>query len=91
MFKCEDCKEVFEKYAVITEDTGECWGVCPCCNGDVEIVKECDCGDYMSTDEMFCDKCKSDLKRQFSRLLHENFDEKEIQMLNELFDGEELN
>ena len=35
--------------------------------------------------------CKIDLRKQFSRLLHENFDEKEIQMLNELFDGEELN
>ena len=90
MYKCEECGEIFENPAEWVEDTGELWGGCPHCKGDFEEVEECDCGDYMPVGEKFCDKCKSDLKKQFSRLLHENFDEEEIEMLNELFDGEEL-
>ena len=90
MFKCEDCKMVIDDFKNLAEEFDGS-KVCPYCRADVEEVEECDCGNWMSKGEMFCEKCKIDLRKQFSRLLHENFDEKEIQMLNELFDGEELN
>lgn len=91
MFKCDECGNVFEDPIEWIEEHGERWSGSPCCKEDYSEVKECDCGGYMPADEMFCEKCKCDLKKQFSRLLHENFDEKEIEMLNELFDGQELN
>lgn len=91
MFKCDECSSVFETPVEWVEEHGEKWSGSPCCKGDYSEVKECDCGEYMPADEKFCDKCKKQLKEQFSRLLHENFDEEEIEMLNVLFDGEELN
>lgn len=90
MFKCEDCKMVIDDFKNLAEEFDGS-KVCPYCCGDVEEVEACDCGNWMSKGETFCEKCKIDLRKQFSRLLHENFDEKEIKMLNELFDGEELN
>lgn len=91
MYKCEECGNVFEKPVTWVEEHGEEWCGSPCCKEDYIEVKECDCGEYIEVDEKFCNKCKSDLKQQFSRLLHENFDEEEIEMLNELFDGEYFN
>lgn len=55
-----------------------------------EEKKQCDCGRYIDLDEDICEVCKSNLKKQFSRVLHDNFTEEEIELLNELFDGEEL-
>ena len=90
MYRCDECQSVFENLTTWTEGHGEEWSGSPCCKGDYSEVKECDCGEYMPTDEKFCDKCKCDLKKQFSTLLHEHFDEEEIEMLNELFDGEPI-
>ena len=46
--------------------------------------------DYIDLDENICDVCKNELKRRFSTLLHDNFTEEEIDILNELYDGEEI-
>lgn len=53
-------------------------------------VKKCECGRKIDEYETMCDVCKNDLKKQFSTLLHDNFTEEEIEILNELYDGEEL-
>ena len=55
-----------------------------------EEKEQCECGRYIDIDEKMCEVCKNELKKQFSMLLHNNFTEEEIDMLNELYDGEEL-
>ena len=90
MYQCDECNEIFESPIEWVEEHGEKWYGSPCCNGDYSEVKQCDCGNYMPVDEKFCDNCKKQLKEQFSRMLHENFDEEEIEMLNELYDGEAI-
>lgn len=54
------------------------------------MYKECECGKRMLTDEKMCDVCKNDIKKRFSQILEENFTIEEIEILNELFDGEEI-
>ena len=53
-------------------------------------AKECECGRKIDEYEKMCDVCKNDLKKQFSTLLHDNFTTEEIEILNELYDGEEI-
>ena len=55
-----------------------------------EEKKQCECGRYVDLDEDICDVCKNELKKRFSALLHDNFTEEEIEILNELYDGEEI-
>lgn len=55
-----------------------------------EEKKQCDCGRYIDLDENICEVCKNELKKRFSILLHDNFTEEEIEMLNDLYDGEEI-
>lgn len=55
-----------------------------------EEKKQCECGRYIDIDESICEVCKNELKKQFSSVLHDNFTEEEIEILNELYDGEEL-
>ena len=53
-----------------------------------EDKKECECGRKIDIDEKMCDVCKNDLKKQFSTLLHDNFTDEEIEVINEIFEGE---
>lgn len=55
---------------------------------DEEDKKECECGRKIDIDEKMCDVCKNDLKKQFSTLLHDNFTDEEIEVINEIFEGE---
>ena len=55
-----------------------------------EEKKRCECGRYIDLDENICEVCKNELKKRFSILLHDNFTEEEIDILNELYDGEEI-
>lgn len=55
-----------------------------------EEKKQCECGRYIDLDENICEICKNELKKRFSILLHDNFTEEEIDILNELYDGEEI-
>lgn len=55
-----------------------------------EEKKQCECGRYIDLDENICDVCKNELKKRFSILLHDNFTKEEIEILNELYDGEEI-
>jgi hypothetical protein len=45
--------------------------VCPCCRADVEEVEGCDCGNWMSKGETFCEECKIDLRKQFHLLFQD--------------------
>lgn len=91
MYMCDDCKELFEVPTNWTEPHGEELTGSPCCYSDYLEVKMCEyCDKYISLDEELCDKCKSNLKKQFSELLHANFTEFDIEILNDIFDGEEL-
>lgn len=91
MYMCDECKEVFEEPINWIEPHEETILCSPCCKENFEEVRMCEfCDKYVSLDEELCDKCKSDLRKQFSNVLHENFTEFEIEILNNLFDGEPL-
>ena len=90
MFRCEECKEIFEEYKEMQEDTGELWAVCPYCNSeDIKEVNECECGEYKETDEILCEKCQIDILKKI-RTFMDTFTEEERRFINEVYDGEEL-
>lgn len=95
MFRCDECEEVFEEPIEYTESHGEhfreVFTCSPCCKENYTEVEMCEfCDEYIDLYERLCDKCKSKLKKAFSNVLHENFTEFEIEILNDIFDGEEL-
>ena len=55
-----------------------------------EEKKQCECGRYIDLDENICDVCKNELKKRFIILRQENVTKEEIEILNELYDGEEI-
>lgn len=96
MYKCEECKNLFEEgeEKLYKEDYGEEYKGCPICGGAFEEAKPCKlCGGYSEKfDDLHecCESCKTDLLKRFQNLLHNNFYDEEIEMLNELYDGEEF-
>jgi len=55
-------------------------------------MKECElsCGNYIHEEEKYCKECMEYEKRKFQKMLHENFDKEEIEVLNIVYDGEAL-
>lgn len=89
MYKCEDCKLIIEDYNDLAEDFGG-GRICPCCSGDVEQVRHCiTCEDYIPINEVFCDKCKMQLRKTVQEFM-DTFTEEERKYINEIYDGEEL-
>lgn len=98
MFKCLDCGHLFEdgEQAKWEEDRGEYWGTrctetmsgCPICKSDYIEVKPCKvCGSYEhDTDEEICVECRNSLIKRFQTVLHHEFFEEEIALLNEIYD-----
>ncbi|MBS6476094.1 MAG: hypothetical protein KH354_09025 [Clostridiales bacterium] len=103
MYICEDCKAMFntpEMAAnVLThgdngiDDIGYTY-ICPKCRSEfISEAARCPvCGDYKEAMELCgcCEACESKLRRRFKKLLEDNFTAKEIEILNESFDGEAL-
>lgn len=55
-------------------------------------MHECElsCGNYIYEDEKYCEECMEYVKNKFKKILHENFDSEEIEVLNIVYDGEAL-
>ena len=103
MYKCVECGNLFEEGEQVTweEDRGEFWGSpciermsgCPICGGDYEEAKPCKiCGGYEGIDECeeYCNECKADVLKRFQTFVNSEFTKEERELLNELYDGENI-
>ena len=100
MYKCYDCGNLFKKGEERTEYRGECHGSpayettmgCPLCNGDYDEINPCEnCGTYEKDfEEIFCEKCKEEIKKRFHDLVYSEFSVEEIEVINNFYDGESI-
>lgn len=103
MYRCLGCGHLFEdgEQKTYSENVGECHGapaymyysVCPVCGEEYEEVKPCKiCEGYetIETGEEFCEGCKKEVKKRYYKLLEEEFDKKEIELLKDLGSSGEL-
>jgi hypothetical protein len=91
MFKCKECGNLFEEgeQKKWKEPHGEELSGCPICFSAYVEVKQCAlCGEY--SENKFCDDCKAYYKKDFKALMDKTYDNNERELINELFDGEEL-
>lgn len=91
---CTECGNIFEEgeEKLIHEPHGEKIKCCPCCNGTYEEAKPCKiCGEFVCSEhEEYCNECKENVKARFSKFIENNFTKEERELLNELYDGEEI-
>lgn len=96
-YRCNECGHIFEEgeQTVWQETHGfaeppyETMSGCPLCQGDYDEVYPCKiCGAH--SEEDFCPTCKHLIKQRFQRLVAENFTAAERELLNELYDGEDI-
>lgn len=94
MYKCNSCGAAFEVYDTVYEENGEKWYVCPYCRDTVfSEAKICEyCGNYFTESRMdvMCEDCLDELHIRFSNMLHNNFTGYEIEALNVIYDGKNL-
>lgn len=91
MYKCNECGHIFEmgEEKRWTESYGEEFAGCPLCMGEFTEVYSCEiCG--APTEGKFCGKCKDDVQARFIKLIENEFTTEERELLNELYDGEEI-
>lgn len=100
MYRCKGCGHVFEdgEQAIWAENHGclngvaETFSGCPICHDGFEEVSACKvCGSICEEkNDKYCKECKKDVKTRFKKLMDRNFNDDERELLNELYDGEEL-
>ena len=104
MYVCEDCKAMFDAPEMAADvlthgenridDIGYTY-ICPVCKSEyIDELERCPvCREYAERLKAYgcCDACELELRRRFKKLLEDNFTAKEIEILNESFDGEALN
>ena len=71
-------------------------------NNDIKTIKElkgkkddmgnfyldnCDCGDLKLVNEDFCPECEKKIKEKFSKIIIDNFDIKEIKVIDKTIEG----
>lgn len=99
MYKCYDCGGLFDESKTEHDKVqygeeyvdGPGYEVCPFCGGNFEEAKRCaECGEYFidGNYKEFCDDCAKEIKQRFLSVLHNEFTPDEVNLLNELFDGE---
>ena len=96
MFKCADCGAEFHFPIFAEEHDPNYEGgtyvsrSCPKCgSNEMDEGLECEiCGDW--SEYGLCDHCAEDLENRFSTVLHENFNEDEIEALNKIYDGRDI-
>lgn len=96
MYKCEDCGRLIEEgdEAIFSECIGEYCGSpsyieysqCPICGGNIFEVERCPiCDEYAIKDEeKFCKTCIEKIETQFKKLLEENFNNEERELISEM-------
>ena len=93
MFKCIDCGHLFDdgeekRYKAEREEIS--YG-CPMCLGGFIELKRCKtCDEYVKSGEDFCEECKVYFRRHFKNLMSETYTKEERELINLLFEGEEL-
>lgn len=94
MFKCGECGHVFEagEERVWTETSGETLYGCPMCSGGFQESFPCKiCGSHdKDVNDHFCMKCAVNVKNRMEAFLDSEFTKAERELLNEIYDGEEL-
>ena len=101
MFKCIECgcefyePKIFQNKVPYGEGfvAGPAMACCPICGGTFEELKICEfCGDsYIdSKHDGVCDSCINIVEKRFSELLNKNFTKFEIDILNNVYDGRNL-
>ena len=94
MYRCTDCGAVFEKPHTYRESRPigtELFSCCPDCNStDFQEALQCkECGEYFIENKTntMCDDCLKELEMGFSKILHDNYSDHQIDALNVIFDG----
>lgn len=101
MFRCNDCGAEFAEPKIVQDlipyGNGTVKGApqacCPFCGGTFDIMKICEfCGDGYteSNHDGVCDNCINIVANRFSELLKANFTPFEIEILNTVYDGRNL-
>lgn len=96
MFICEECNMIFSEPRFFKEDHGETMACCPSCNGTFVEAQKCSiCGEFYNPESskngcICCEDCEKSLEKRFSKILHDNFSDEEIAVLNSLYDGRDL-
>lgn len=96
MFVCAECGYVFDEPEKWVEEHGERMSGCPACGGNFDDAKKCElCGEEYSTNlstqgDLCCEKCSSVIEETFENLLHSNFTEYEISILNSIYEGKDF-
>lgn len=93
MYKCNNCQREFEQYDTI-DDSGEKWYVCPYCRGtDFDEEKKCEHCEEQYIESKFdglCPNCLTEIEERFSKVLNDKFTKFEIEALNTILDGRNL-
>lgn len=96
MYKCEDCGRLIEEGEEKRGSSlvGEFWGSpayqdyieCPHCGGELYNIERCPiCDEYAIKDgEKFCKTCIEEIETQFKKLLEENFNNEERELISEM-------
>ena len=101
MYKCLNCGHLFEEGEQIVSEglMGECHGMkvyeryemCPVCKSEYKEASCCSmCGEYFIGEDDYCEDCKKSVVEKFRKILKNNFTMQEIELLDEIFDGESL-
>lgn len=97
-YLCQNCKNTcLQPLSFYEKDTGAHILFCPLCgSGSVQAGIFCSlCGGTYTKDSFggksCCHVCASRLIKRFKKLLSDNFSEEEIDILNEIYEGEYFN
>lgn len=90
---CTSCRCIFENPDEYIEDHGELFSVCPRCGSDWEYACRCEgCGELFLEIDLtagFCPACRAEILGRFRTALG-GFTQEELDLLNEIYDGERI-
>lgn len=96
MYYCERCKKYIDEDEFVEyEENGYTYKECKC-GGDLVRAETCKiCGQpFVNGDsalDSYCDDCSKKTVEKFRKMMKENFNENEFEIINDIYDGEDLN
>ncbi len=96
MYVCSDCGAVFDEPQSWVEPHGEKMSGCPLCAGNYVEAQRCElCDSEYDPDtaehgRLCCDNCAEDLTERFKEVIHEHFTDYELSIINEIYDGRNI-